>query len=315
MNVVILDAGTLGSDISLTPITGAYDTVVYTSTTSAQIIERIKDFDVIIVNKLKLNEENLMYASPKLICVTATGYDNIDLNYCKKRGIAVCNIVGYSTSSVAQCTAAMVLSLSTHLPAYNQFVRDGSYQKSGLANCLSPAFYELAGKTWGIVGFGNIGKSVAKIAESFGCQIIVHKKTPISDYACVSIDTLCENADIITVHTPLTPHTYHLIGKNQIARMKSNCILVNVSRGNVCDETALTEAILENKIAGIGIDVYSKEPFDSAHPFQKILHKPNVCLTPHMAWGAFEARSRCIEEIAKNIFAFQQGESRNRVDL
>lgn len=315
MKVVILDAGTLGADTSLSPITDSFETTVYSKTAPEEIPERIAGFDVIITNKLKLHAENLKNASAKLICVTATGYDNIDISFCKANHIAVCNIVGYSTASVAQCAAAMVLNLAMHLPEYQNFVNTGSYQKSGAANHLIPTFHELEGKIWGIIGLGNIGKKVAAIAESFGCRVIAHKRTPDPNYTCVSLETLCKTADIITIHTPLTEDTRNLIGQIQIDQMKPNCILVNVARGAVCDEKALAEAVLNKKIAGIGIDVYSKEPFDNAHPFQKLLNLPNVCLTPHMAWGAFEARQRCVKEIAENIFAFQKGIIRNRVDI
>ena len=315
MKVVVLDAGTLGDDISLSPLTEQFETTVYTQTATDQIEERVFGFDVIVTNKLKLNCETLGNSLPKLICVTATGYDNIDLDFCRKNSIAVCNIVGYSTDSVAQLTAAMVLNLATHIPEYTEFVNSGSYTKSGSANRLSPAFYELNGKTWGIVGLGNIGKKVATIAQSFGCKVIVNKRTPDPDYTCVDLDTLCRESDIISVHTPLNDSTRNLINKEKINMMKPTSLLINVARGAVCDEEALTNAVLDKKIAGIGVDVYTKEPFDKNHPFNKLMGLPNVCLTPHMAWGAFEARMRCITEIAENITAFTNGKLRNRVDL
>lgn len=315
MKVVILDAGTLGDDISLSPICDKYETTVYLSTNPEQIEERTKNFDVIVTNKLKLNRTTLGSSKPKLICVTATGYDNIDMDFCKENNIAVCNIVGYSTNSVAQLTVAMVLNLCTHIPEYTDFVNSGSYSSSNSANRLSPAFYELNDKTWGVVGFGNIGRKVAEIAKSFGCRVIVNKKTPVQDFECVDLNTLCKRSDIITVHTPLDDTTKNLIDDAQISLMKPNAILVNVARGAVCNEQALTSAILNKKIAAIGVDVYTKEPFDKDHPFNKILGFNNVCLTPHMAWGAFEARMRCITEIAENINSFENNLKRNRVDI
>ena len=279
-----------------------------------EIEQRTKGFDVIITNKLKLNRETLGSSIPKLICVTATGYDNIDIAFCRENNIAVCNIVGYSTDSVAQLTVAMVLNLCTHIPEYTDFVNSGNYSKSNAANRLSPTYYELNGKTWGIVGFGNIGKKVATIAQSFGCNILVNKKTPVDGFNCVNLKTLFQNSDIITVHTPLNDSTINLINREMIDLMKSNAILVNVARGAVCDEQALADAILDKKIAGLGVDVYTKEPFAENHPFNKLLGLPNVCLTPHMAWGAYEARMRCITEISENIKAFKNGQKRNRVD-
>ncbi|MBR4030272.1 MAG: hydroxyacid dehydrogenase [Clostridia bacterium] len=315
MKVVILDAGTLGEDLPLDALCSRYDTTVYKSTSPEEISSRAENADVLILNKLKMNSETLKSSIPKLICVTATGYDNVDLNFCRENNIAVCNVVGYSTNSVAQVTVGMVMQLVLHLNEYTEFVRSGQYSKSGNANRLSPTFYELEGKTWGIVGYGNIGQKVAKIAESFGCKILVNKRTPIKEYECVSLEEICRSSDIITVHTPLTNETNNLISYPEIELMKNTAILVNVARGAVCNEQALTDAVLNNKIGGLGIDVYSKEPIDLSHPFNKIINHSNVCLTPHMAWGAFESRKRCIDEIVLNIEAFKSGETRNRVDL
>lgn len=315
MKIVVLDAGTLGDDVSLSPISDVYETDVYKFTMPEEIEQRVSGHDVVITNKLKINKHTLGNSLPKLVCVTATGYDNVDMDFCRENNIAVCNIVGYSTDSVAQLTVAMVLNLCTHIPEYTEFVNSGQYSKSNAANRLSPTFYELCGKTWGIVGFGNIGRKVSDIAKSFGCKILVNKRTPVSGYDCVDIETLCKCSDIITVHTPLNDSTRNLIDTELISMMKESAILVNVSRGAVCDEEALCNAILDKKIAGLGIDVYTKEPFDSNHPFNKLLNLPNVCLTPHMAWGAFEARMRCITEIRDNIKAFENGKSRNRVDI
>ncbi len=314
MKVAVLDASTLGNDIKLNALTDLYDTTVYNSTSKNEISPRAKDADVLVINKIKINEETLNGSLPRLICLAATGYDNVDLDFCRKNNIAVCNVVGYSTDSVAQLTVGIAMELLLHLREYTDFVRSGKYTESNVANRLSPTFYELNGKTWGIIGYGNIGKKVAQIAESFGCRILVNKRTPVSEYKCVSVEEICSSADIISVHTPLTSETKNLISYPQLKLMKKNAILVNVARGAVCDEQALTDAILNNQIGGLGVDVYTKEPFDTGHPFNKIINHPNVCLTPHMAWGAYEARLRCIDEIALNIKAFQKGEKRNRVD-
>ena len=314
MKVAVLDASTLGNDIKLNALTDLYETTVYDSTSTEEISKRAKEADVLVLNKIKINKETLKGSLPRLICLAATGYDNVDLDFCRKNNIAVSNVVGYSTDSVAQLTVGIAMELALHLQEYTDFVRSGKYTKSNVANRLSPTFYELNGKTWGIIGYGNIGKKVAKIAESFGCKILVNKRTPVVEYDCVSVDEICSSADIISVHTPLTKETRDLISYPQIELMKSNAILINVARGAVCNEQALTDAILNNKIGGLGIDVYTKEPFDTEHPFNKIIDHPNVCLTPHMAWGAYEARLRCIDEIALNIKAFEKGEKRNRVD-
>ena len=312
MKIVILDGKTLGDDINLNIFNG--DVEIYGTTEPEDVEKRILDAEVVILNKIKLNESNLKNSKElKLICVAATGYDNIDTDYCRQRGIAVCNVKGYSTQSVAQLTVSMVLSLMMHQKEYCDFVTSGKYTKSGVANRLSPTYYEMAGKTWGIVGLGDIGKQVAKVAEAFGCRVLAFKRTPDENYNCVSLLRLIKESDIISVHLPASEETYGIISKDIIAKMKKNAIFVNVARGAVVDEEALCDAVLENKIAGIGVDVYSKEPFDENHCFNKIMDRSNVILTPHIAWGAYESRVRCLEEIKKNIESFFLGEKRNRI--
>jgi glycerate dehydrogenase len=277
--------------------------------------ERIADADVVVINKIKMNESNLKHADKvKLICLAATGYDNVDTAYCREKGIAVCNVVGYSTQSVAQVTVAMALSLCTKLSQYRQFVMSGEYSRQPMMNRLEPIYHEIAGKTWGIVGFGNIGRQVASVAEALGCRVIVNKRTPVEEYPLVDIDIICREADILSVHTPLSAETRGLISAQRIASMKKDAILINVARGAVIDETAAAKAILEGRLGGLGVDVYSTEPFPVEHPYTALLDCENVCLTPHMAWGAHEARVRCLEEIAANIRAFFAGEVRCRVD-
>lgn len=315
MKTVILDGATLGDGLDFSCFDKYGSTVVYDMTTAELIKERIEDADIVIVNKIKLNESNLIYANKlKLICVFATGYDNIDVEYCKKAGIAVTNVVGYSTYSVAQLTMTMALNLVSHLPEYTRYVETGKYTQSGVQNYLNPVYHELYGKTWGIVGLGNIGKQVAKCAEALGCKVIAHKRTPVSEYTCTDIDTLCKESDIISIHTPLNDETRNLINKDRIAMMKKNAIVINVARGAVTDEDALAQAIINKQIGGIGVDVYSTEPLPEEHPFTKIVAYDNVCLTPHMAWGAYEARVRCLNEIILNIDSFIKNGTRNRVD-
>ncbi len=316
MKISILDANTLGEGITLKPIEEIGNCEIYPSTSADDVSQRIKESDVVIVNKVKLNEENLKDAkSLKLICLFATGYDNVDVNYCKKKGIAVCNVEGYSSHSVSQVTVAMVLSLSCHLNEYRQVVNDGSYTKSGVANCLTPMYSELCGKTWGIVGYGNIGKQVGAVANALGCRVIVNKRTKTDDCEVVDIDTLCSESDIITLHTPLNDATHHLIDKRRLGMMKKDVIIVNTARGLVTDEKAVADALKSGVIGAFGTDVYSKEPLSKDNPLYEIREYPNVLLTPHMAWGALESRQRCINEVAQNITDFTNGGKRNRVDL
>lgn len=309
LKITVLDAKTLGDDLELSQISSLGDTAVYDTTDIGEVSERVSDSDVIVVNKIKLGEHNLSGAEKlKLICVTATGYDNIDIEYCKARNIAVCNVVGYSTQSVAQVTLAMVLSLYTHIEEYKAYTADGLYTKNKVQNHLKPVFHEIYGKTWGIIGYGNIGKQVARTAEAIGCQVL-----PYSRSLGMDIDDILKKSDIVSVHLPLNEDTKGLLDRKRIALMKKDAIFINVARGAVADELALTEAIENGSIAGLGVDVYSTEPFDEKHPYNRIKSMPNVCLTPHMAWGAYEARMRCIGEIAENIKVFFNGGMHNRI--
>lgn len=314
MKTVFLDAATLGDDIDLSPVTSMGETVIYAHTSASEVSQRIGDAETVIINKVKLNRDTVGEA-PKLriVCIAATGCDNVDLEYMKSRGVAVCNVSGYSTDSVAQTTLAMVLSLATHLREYNGWVRSGSYSAGSVPNRLEPVYHEISGKTWGIVGLGNIGRRVAAAAVAMGCRVIANKRVPVPDFECVDIDTLCKNSDIITLHTPLTEETRGLISKERIAMMKKDAILVNVARGAVCDEAALCEAVKNGRLGAVGVDVYSQEPFSDSSPYTEIMGFDNVLLTPHMAWGSFEARSRCIAEIAENIRSFEAGGTRSRL--
>lgn len=314
MKIKILDAATFGADMDLSVYKGLGELTVYNKTSPDEVATNISDADVIIINKVKVGAHNLSECKNlKLVCVMATGYDNIDTEYCKANNIAVCNVVGYSSQSVAQITVAMVLSLISHLNEYRAAVADGSYTRGGVANILTPVYHEICGKTWGIVGYGNIGSQVGRVAEALGCRVIVNKRIPAEGVECVDIDTLCREADIITVHTPLTPETKNLINEQRIKSMKRDAIFVNMARGLVADETALALAIERGELGGLGIDVYSTEPFGADHPYSKIAGLSNVCLTPHMSWGAHEARVRCRDEVMMNIQAFLNGEKRNRV--
>lgn len=314
MKIVVLDKGTLGEDIDLSPIYAMGDVKEYESTTEAEISKRLENAEAVIVNKIKLNESNLMNAKKlKIICVAATGFDNIDISYCKKAGIGVCNVPGYSTDSVAQVTLSMALYLATHLKEYERYVKDGSYSKSHAANKLSPIYHELSSFTWGVVGGGGIGTRVAQIALSLGCRVLMFRKKTESEFNLTDIDTLCKESDIISLHIPLTPETEKLINSERIALMKKNAIVINTARGGVADEQALADAVKSGRIGGLGVDVYTKEPFGKEHPYFEIMNYDNVCFTPHMAWGSFEARNRCINIIAQNIRSFINSEDKNRI--
>lgn len=316
MKIVVLDKKTLGVDLDISELENYGTVISYDTTSASEAIEHIGDADVIFVNKVKLFEDNLKNApNLKLICEAATGYDNIDVPYCKKRGIAVCNVPGYSVYSVAQVTVSMVLNLVNHMTEYTRFTKDGTYTKRGVANILTPVYHELYGKTWGIVGYGAIGERVGEIAKALGCNIIAYKRKPSEKAECVGIDELIERSDIISVHIPLSDETKGLINEERIKKMKKSAVLVNTARGAVIDEKAICDAVKSGNIAGFGTDVYSTEPFSADSPYFEVKELDNVCLTPHMAWGTIEARERCFGEMIKNMNAFFDGETRNRIDL
>lgn len=314
MKIILLDAKTLGSDIPLAVFSDMGEFVSYPKTEPEEIANRINDAEVIVTNKVKLRADTLCHApNLKLICVTATGYDNVDTAYCKEHGIAVCNVKGYSTECVTQLTVSMALSLMNHLTEFDKYVKSGKYTQSGIQNKLTPVFNEIQGKTWGVVGLGNIGKRVAEVARVLGCRVLAFKRTPEEGYTCVDLDTLMRESDIISVHIPSSEQTVGIISRERIAMMKKRAILINAARGNVVDEQAVADAIRLGTLYGFGCDVYSTEPFPADHPYNKILMHDNVILTPHMAWGGYETRLRLVSEVAENIKSFKEGQTRNRV--
>lgn len=314
LRIAVLDAKTLGEDLDLSPLDAVGDVTVYDTSAPEEIPGRISGADVVMINKIRLNESNMSGSPVRLICVAATGYDNIDVAWCRSHGIAVSNVVGYSTDSVAQLTVSMALSLTNHLREYTQAVRDGSYTRGGVANRLTPVYHELSGRTWGIAGYGHIGKKVGAVARALGCRVIVFKRTPEEGCECVDPDTLCRESDILSIHLPLSEATRGFLSAERIAMLKREAIVINVARGAVTDEKALAEALKQGSIGGLGVDVYSREPFPEDHPFYELRENDRACFTPHMAWGAYEARVRCLDEMILNIRAFVNGERRNRVD-
>lgn len=266
-----------------------------------------------------MNENNLKEAKNlELICETATGFNNIDIVYAKNNNIAVTNVAGYSTNTVAQHTFATVLSLYDKLSYYDNYVKSGDYAKSGLFTNVSKPFYELEGKTWGIIGFGAIGKRVAKIAEVFGVNVIYYStsgKNSNSEYKRVDFKELLDQSDIISIHAPLNKDTQGLINYDALKNMKKSSILVNMGRGPIVVEADLAKALDEELIAGAALDVFEVEPIKEDNPLISIRNKENLVVTPHIAWASVEARVRLFEEVINNIKAFYNGEIRGRVEL
>lgn len=318
MNIVVLEQNSIGLDIDLT-IYEEFGNVTYYGNTVHEVAERIKDADIVIANKARLNEESMKDApNVKLICEFATGYDNVDLEYCKKRGIAVANVVDYSTPAVAQHTFAMALYLLERLPYYDNYVKSGTYASQDRFSNFDKPFLELEGKRWGIVGLGNIGKKTAKIAKAFGCEVVYYSvtgKNSNQEYKRVEFDELLETCDFISVHCPLSDLTKNLIDYSAMKKMKKTAILLNVARGPVINNADLYRALTEGEIYAAGLDVLEKEPITDENPLSKIKDSEKLIITPHMAWASTESRTRLAIEVYKNIKAFLNGEKRNIVNM
>lgn len=317
MNIVVLESEAVGKDISWDELKELGTLTCYAVTEPHQVAERIKDADVVVLNKCVMNESNLKDAAKvKILCEAATGYNNIDVDYCKANGIAVANVKGYSTDSVAQHTFAMLLYVYEKLTYYDTFVKDGSYANHSQFTHLDVPFLELKGKRWGIVGLGNIGRKVARIAEAFGCEVVYYSASDGNydvPYKKVSFDELLSDSDIITIHCPLNERTDNLFTYEAFRKMKKSAVLINVARGPVVNNVDLAKALEENLIAGAGIDVFETEPVAIDNPLWKIQDSTKLITTPHIAWGTVEARTLLVKEVAENIRAFINGNSRNLI--
>lgn len=319
MKIVILERNSVGLDISVDEIGALGDMTVYPNTTASDVEEKVKDAEIIVANKAPLNSDTLKNApNVKLICEFATGYDNVDLAYCKSRGIKVANIVNYSTDAVAQHTFALCFYVLEKLRHYDEYVKSGAYAAQDRFSNFDLPFTEITGKTWGIVGMGNIGRKVASIAQAFGCKVVFYSASGSStctDYERVDFDTLLKEADFLSLHCPLSEKTRNLIDLDALKKMKNSAILINVARGPVVNDEDLYTALTENYIAGAGLDVISTEPMKDSNPLSRIKDSDKLIITPHLAWASTEARNRCVSETYKNIEAFLKGEDRNIVNL
>ena len=285
----------------------------YDHSSASETYHRVKNSQVVISNKVVIDASLLSQLSQlRLICVAATGTNNVDLVVAEKHHIAVCNVTGYATPSVVQHVFALIFALHTHLCEYRQLVKQNEWQKSKHFCLLNYPIAELAGKTLGIIGYGELGKAVASAAQAFGLQVLIAQSlTGPASADRVSLDRLLSSADIVSLHCPLTDQTHNLINAAMLAKMKTTSILINTARGGIVNEQDLLDALLNKQIAAAGLDVLSEEP-----PRNNVLLRhplPNLMITPHIAWASQASRQRLINEVGKNIEAFYQGERRNRV--
>ncbi|MDY6012238.1 D-2-hydroxyacid dehydrogenase [Clostridium sp.] len=315
--LVVLDGKTLG-DVNYDLLKEFGECIVYDMTNKEEVVDRIKDANIVLTNKVILNEDNLKHAKNlELICEMATGFNNIDIEYAKKNGIAVTNVAGYSTNTVVQHTFATLLHLYDKISYYDNFVKSGEYSNSHMFTNLDRPFNELMGKTWGIVGLGSIGRGVAKVCEAFGVNVIYYStsgKNNNSDYRRVNLEELLKESDIISIHAPLNDNTKGLINYETLCQMKKEAVIVNMGRGPIIVDEDLAKAIDEEKISGAALDVFSVEPIQKENPLLSVKNKDRLVLTPHIAWASIEARNRLFNDLLENIRAYNKGEKRNRVE-
>lgn len=304
MKIVFLDAATMAGT-PFTNIERQGELVCYETSTPAQALDRVHDCEVLIINKIKVTAE-MMDAAPKLhlICEAATGVNNIDLKAAEQRGIPVRNVAGYSTDSVVQETFMHILSLLGNAPYFDEVVKSGKYSASGLFTDTSHPFIEITGKTMGIIGMGNIGGKVAKIAEAFGMKVIYFSTSGTghcTDYPIVTLEALMTESDVISIHAPYNSRTAGLVGEKELRMMKKSAFIVNMGRGGIIDETALAHVIDEDLIGGAALDVFVTEPVPADNPLLHTRHPEKFRFTPHTAWASVEARERLEKSIADNI--------------
>lgn len=310
MKIVFLDVKTIGDDIDLSCFDALGEVVKYPFSTQEEALERTKDADVIVLNKVEINEKSIGKAEHlKLVCVTATGTNNLDKEYLAKRGIEWRNVAGYSTESVAQHTFSLLFYLLEKMRYYDEYVKSEKYIGDVTFTHFANVFHEVAGMTWGIVGLGNIGRRVAELATCFGCRVVYYStsgKNNNSDYERVSFDELLAMSDIVSVHAPLDENTRDLFDRSAFEKMKDTAIFINVGRGPIVVEQDLVDALNEGQLAAAGLDVLSVEPMSEQNPLRSIKDSNKLIITPHIAWASVEARTRLMKIICGQIKEYFQ---------
>lgn len=310
MKIVFLDAKSIGEDMDLSGYEQLGEVVKYDFSTPLEVGKRVEDADVIVLNKVPVNKETIGTAKNlKLVCVTATGTNNLDKEYLDSRGIAWRNVAGYSTESVAQHTFALLFYLLEHLPYYDEYVKSEKYVEDRMFTHFDRKFSEINGMTWGIIGMGAIGRRVAELARLFGCSVIYYSTTGKNHqpgYQQVSLEELLENSDIVSVHAPLTSDTENLMDEKAFSRMKKSAIFLNLGRGPIVSEQALADALNQGQIRAAGLDVLCEEPMSNDNPLRFIKDSDRLLITPHIAWASVEARTRLMAIILRQIEEFFQ---------
>lgn len=310
MKIVFLERDAVGQDVDISAFDRLGETVSYGMTLAEQVGERAKDADVLVINRLPMNEETIGGAKKlRQIAVTATGTNMIDWDYVNSRGIQVSNVKGYSTDAVAQHTFALLLALIHKICYYDRFVKEGKYcSKEGLYQ-FERGLFELAGKTWGIIGMGAIGRRVARLAQEFGCRVVYYSTSGENreqPYPCLSFEEVLRASDILSIHAPLDERTEGLIDRAALEKMKPTAILINVGRGPIVKEEDLAQALMEGQIRAAGLDVLAQEPMSPDNPLLQIQDSSRLLITPHMAWTPIETRARVIEEVYKAVFTYMK---------
>lgn len=310
MKIVFLDAKSIGEDIDLSGFEQLGEVARYDYSTSEEAAQRTEDADVLVLNKVLVNQDTIGNAKNlKLVCVTATGTNNLDKEYLQRQGIAWRNVAGYSTESVAQHTFAMLFYLLEHLPYYDQYVKSEKYVEDRMFTHFDRKFSEISGMTWGIIGMGAIGRRVAEIATLFGCHVIYYSTTGKNrqpNYESVSLEHLLERSDIVSVHAPLTKETENLMDQQAFSRMKKSAVFLNLGRGPIVSEQALAKALNDGEIRAAGLDVLCAEPMTRENPLRSIKDSDKLLITPHIAWASLEARTRLMQIILEQIREFFQ---------
>jgi len=306
MQIVILDRATLGFDIDVNIFSKFGNVTSYDSTKENETAQRVKNADIVLTNKVVIGKNEIDNSNIKLICITATGMNNVDLEYAKEKNIAVKNVAGYSTSSVVQVGFSMILYFVQKLNYYKKYVDERNWQKNELFTHIDEPFFELDKKRVGIIGLGEIGRNFAKKAKAFDCEVVYYStsgKNSNSEYKSISLEELLKTSDIISIHAPLNENTKNLLIYENMKNMKDGAILLNLGRGGIINESDLAKLIDEKEIY-CGIDVVSKEPIEELNPLLKVKNKDRLLLTPHIGWASIEARTRLVNMVAKNIEDF-----------